>query len=257
MDLRVAAIIPARYESTRLPGKPLAMIDGKPMIQHVYERTTAAAVAGRVLVATDDARIHDAVRAFGGEVVWTKADHRSGTDRVAEVAESLDNDVIVNVQGDVPFIHAEMLSACVAPLADDPTLLMGTVCTPITDGASFANPNVVKVVTDRNGDALYFSRCAIPCHRDGAGGDAPLGFRHIGLYAYRRGFLLAFARLAPTPLERAENLEQLRALESGFRIRVSAVATTSIEVDTAEDLERARAFARRTTGEEASHGPER
>jgi len=252
----IVAIIPARYESTRLPGKPLAMIDGKPMIQHVYERTAAAALVGRVLVATDDARIHAAVRAFGGEVVCTKASHRSGTDRVAEVAQALDDRVIVNVQGDVPFLQPEMVSACVAPLIDDPALPMATICTPIRDREALANPHVVKVVTDRRGDALYFSRSPIPYHRDAAS-DAPLGFKHIGLYAYQRDFLLAFARLEPTPLERAESLEQLRALESGFRIRVTPVATASIEVDTREDLERARAFALHTKAEEVSDGPER
>lgn len=234
MVSRVVVVIPARYESTRLPGKPLAQIHGKPMIQHVYER--AARFAARVIVATDDRRIHDAVRGFGGEAAWTKSTHRSGTDRVAEVAEGLDEDIVVNVQGDVPFLAEEMIQAAVAPLSIDASLPMGTVKTAITDPADVANPNVVKVVTDRAGNALYFSRSPLPFWR----GERGVTFKHIGLYAYRRDFLLEFARLEPTPLERAESLEQLRALEHGYRIRVAEVKAASIEVDTPEDLERAR-----------------
>ena len=242
MGSQVVAIVPARYESTRLPGKPLALIDGKPMIQHVYERTRAVPLVEQVLVATDDARVAAAVRGFGGDVVMTSAAHASGTDRIAEVAERLDADVIVNVQGDLPFLDAETLGAAVALMRADPALPMATVKTRLHDREEMLNPNVVKVVTDRDGYALYFSRSPLPYWRGTA--DGVLGYKHIGLYAYRRDFLLAFARLAPTPLERAEKLEQLRALEWGFRIKVAETrGGVGVEVDTPEDLERARALA--------------
>jgi len=235
-------MIPARYESTRLPGKPLALIQGKPMIQHVYERTRAVDQVDRVLVATDDARIAAAVRDFGGDVVMTSPEHRSGTDRIAEAAGDLDAEVVVNVQGDLPFLESQMVRATVALLRGDPVLSMATVKVPIRDAQEMGNPNVVKVVTDREGYALYFSRSPLPYWRDVAN-DGVLGYKHIGLYAYRRDFLLRFARLAPTPLERAEKLEQLRALEWGFRIKVAETTCAGIEVDTPQDLERARALA--------------
>jgi len=233
--------VPARFESTRLPGKPLAQIAGKPMLQHVYERTCAVRGVDRVLVATDDDRVAAAVRAFGGEVVMTRASHPSGTDRIAEVAEGLTAEIVVNVQGDLPFLDPDMVDAAIAPLTADAALPMATVKTAIRTQAEMDNPHVVKVVTARNGDALYFSRSPLPYWRDEAGPD--LGFRHIGLYVYRRAFLLRFAQLAPTPLERAEKLEQLRALEWGYRIRVAETGWHGIEVDTPEDLERARALA--------------
>src|SRR5579862_7477037 len=216
MGSQVVAIVPARYESTRLPGKPLALIDGKPMIRHVYERARAVDLVERVLVATDDARIAEVVRGFGGDVVMTSAAHQSGTDRIAEVAATLDAEIVVNVQGDLPFLAADMLDATIALMRADSALPMATVKTPIRDAAELANPNVVKVVTDRDGYALYFSRSPLPYRRRPVDGAAPgiLGYRHVGLYAYRREFLLTFARLAPTPLERAESLEQLRALRS-------------------------------------------
>ena len=239
-------MIPARYESTRLPGKPLALIQGKPMIQHVYERTRAVDVVDRVLVATDDARIAAAVRDFGGEVVMTSPQHQSGTDRIAEAARNLDVDVVVNVQGDLPFLESDMVRATVALVRDDTALPIATVKAPLRDTKEMANPNVVKVVTDREGYALYFSRSPLPYWRGAAHGGAAhgvIGYRHIGLYAYRRDFLLRFARLAPTPLERAEKLEQLRALEWGFRIKVAETTYAGIEVDTPQDLERARALA--------------
>lgn len=240
MGARVVVIIPARYESTRLPGKPLADIDGQPMIQRVYERAAQARGVERVLVATDDTRIRDAVRGFGGDVVMTGREHRTGTDRIAEVARTLDAEVVVNVQGDLPLLDPAIVGAALAPMLADAGLPMATISTPITSREDFANPNVVKVVTDRDGYALYFSRSPLPCHRDGAPSGA-LGHKHIGLYVYRRDFLLSFAQLTPTPLEQAEQLEQLRALEWGFRIKVTAVEAASIEVDTPRDLERARA----------------
>lgn len=240
MGSRVVAIIPARYESTRFPGKPLADLAGRPMIQWVYERASRVHGVDRVVVATDDARIRAAVEAFGGEVAMTSATHTSGTDRIAEVARDLDADVIVNVQGDLPLLDPSVVGAALEPLAGDPGLPMSTLKTAIRGREELDNPNVVKVVTDRQGFALYFSRSPLPFWRDGAPSQA-FAYKHIGLYVYRRDFLLTFAALAPTPLEQAEKLEQLRALEWGFRIRVVEVAGTSIEVDTAADLERARA----------------
>jgi 3-deoxy-manno-octulosonate cytidylyltransferase (CMP-KDO synthetase) len=240
MGSRVVVIIPARYESTRLPGKPLADLNGQPMIQRVYARARQVPDVERVVVATDDERIHAAVVGFGGDAVITSPAHRTGTDRVAEVAATLDADVIVNVQGDLPLLDPSVVDAAIAPLRADAGLPMATIKTPISTGDELGNPNVVKVVTDRDGYALYFSRSPLPFHRDAAP-RAPFGHKHIGLYVYRRDFLLSFARLAPTPLEQAEQLEQLRALEWGFRIKVAEVATASIEVDTPRDLERARA----------------
>jgi 3-deoxy-manno-octulosonate cytidylyltransferase (CMP-KDO synthetase) len=239
MGSRVVVIIPARYESTRFPGKPLADLHGQPMIQRVYERARATRGVERVLVATDDTRIRAAVDGFGGDAVMTNPAHRTGTDRIAEVAAGLDADVIVNVQGDLPLLDPAMVDAAVAPLQADAGLPMATIKTAIRTREERESPNVVKVVTDRDGYALYFSRSPLPYDRDGAP-DTGLGYKHIGLYAYRRDFLPSFARLAPTPLERAEQLEQMRALEWGFRIKVAEVAAASIEVDTPRDLDRAR-----------------
>jgi len=241
MGPRITAIIPARFESTRLPGKPLAAIGGKPMIERVVARAAAVPCVGRVLVATDDERIAAAVRGFGGEVVMTKRDHVSGTDRIAEVAAGLDDEVIVNVQGDLPFLEPDMLERAVALVTADPQLQMATVREPIRKREEMDNPNVVKVVTDRDGFALYFSRSPLPYWRDGVDAEI-VGYRHLGLYVYRRDFLLKFASMPPTPLERAEKLEQLRALENGYRIRVADCdGGLGIEVDTPADLERANA----------------
>ena len=234
-------MIPARYASTRLPGKPLALIHGKPMIQHVYERTRAVDLIDRVVVATDDMRVAAAVHAFGGDVVMTSAQHQSGTDRIAEAAAVLDAEIVVNVQGDLPFLRVDTVAGALQLMRADAMLPMATVKTPLRDREEMVNPNVVKVVTDRDGYALYFSRSPLPYWRSAAPNG--LGYRHIGLYAYRREFLLRFARLTPTPLECAEKLEQLRALEWGFRIKVAESACEGIEVDTPQDLERARAFA--------------
>lgn len=242
MGSSVIAIIPARFESTRLPGKPLALINGKPMIQHVYERTASAHGVDRVLVATDDEGVRNAVRAFGGEVVMTDRGHTSGTDRIAEVAAGLANDIVVNVQGDLPYLDPDMVEKAVAPMRADGSIPMSTLSTPITDEEEWRNANVVKVVVGADGFALYFSRSPVPYCRDGLPAGAPLGQRHIGLYVYRRDFLLTFAALQPTPLERSEKLEQLRALERGFRIKVVEVEKAAIEVDTPQDLERARAM---------------
>jgi 3-deoxy-manno-octulosonate cytidylyltransferase (CMP-KDO synthetase) len=253
--MAVVAIIPARYGSTRLPGKPLASIGGKPMIQHVYESTAKAKGLDRVLVATDDRRVEETVRGFGGEVLMTAKDHTSGTDRLAEVAQRIKADWFVNVQGDLPFLQSETITRAVRPLRRDRSILMGTVCTPIFDEAEWRDPNIVKVLTDQKGFALYFSRSPIPYVRNGAvdldgnklrrGGKPRLwGNRHIGLYVYRRDFLLKFARLRPTALEQIESLEQLRALAYGHRIFVAAVDERSVEVDTPEDLVRAENYLR-------------
>lgn len=236
---RVVAIIPARYASTRLPGKPLAPIAGKPMIQHVYERTARAAGVARTLVATDDERIAEAVRAFGGDLVMTGT-HATGTDRLAEVARGLDAEILVNVQGDLPLIDPTALASCVAAFEADATVEMASLMTPIRDDAEFRSPHVVKVVTGADGCALYFSRSPLPYWRGARADDAPLGRRHIGLYAYRRTALLMLASSPRSPLERAEELEQLRALERGMRIRMIEVDSAPPEVDTPEDLERVR-----------------
>jgi 3-deoxy-manno-octulosonate cytidylyltransferase (CMP-KDO synthetase) len=253
--MSVVAIIPARYGSTRLPGKPLADIGGKPMIQHVYESTSKAPGLERVLVATDDRRIEQAVKRFGGEVMMTSRQHTSGTDRLAEVARKIRADWLVNVQGDLPFIHAETIARAVVPMRRNPTVPMGTVCTPIYNAKEWSNPNVVKVLTDRAGFALYFSRAPIPYLRRSvvnARGTKNRrrserrlwGYRHLGLYVYKRDFLLKFARLRRTALEQMESLEQLRALENGYRIYVARVDEQSVEVNTPEDLRIAARYLR-------------
>lgn len=234
---RIVAVIPARYDSTRLPGKALAPIAGRPMIQHVYERACRARGVDRTVVATDDARIADAVRAFGGDVVVTGA-FATGTDRVAAVAAELDADVVLDVQGDLPLVDPETLAACVAPFVD-PDVAMTSLMTPLRDAHEWGSPHVVKVVTDAAGYALYFSRSPLPYWR-GARDGAPLGHRHLGLYAWRRATLLTLAAAPRSPLERAEELEQLRALERGIRIKMVLVDSAGPEVDTAEDLERVR-----------------
>lgn len=237
----ITAIIPARYASTRLPGKPLLDISGKPMVQHVYERAKKAELVNRVMVATDDRRIFDAVEGFGGRAVMTSESHKSGTDRLAEVAKGLDSDIIVNIQGDEPLIEPGMIDEAIRPLMEDDSIVMGSLKAEIRDETELNNPNVVKVVVDRNDFALYFSRYPIPYIRD----DSPLSlltgrFKHIGLYVYRREFLLEYAGMPQTPLEEAEKLEQLRALENGYRIKVPTTRYQSIGVDTEEDLERVR-----------------
>lgn len=244
MDEFAVAIIPARYASTRLPGKPLAPLGGRPMICHVVERVRAAHAIDRVLVATDDARIAAAVAPTGAAVVMTRPEHPSGTDRLAEVAATLPHAVVVNVQGDLPLLDPAMVDRLVARMRADGAAAMATLAQPIRDPAEFASPHVVKVVRDASGRALYFSRAPIPHDRDGgAAPGEPLGWRHIGLYAYRREVLLQLARLAPTPLERRERLEQLRALEHGIAIAVEAWESEDavIEVDVPADLERAEA----------------
>jgi len=208
------------------------------MIEHVYRRASDARTIGSVIVATDDARIADAVRAFGGNVRMTSADHPSGTDRLAEVAQTLSCELIVNVQGDEPLIEPAMIDEAVAPFAGDSLLEMSTLRRRIDDPAELQNPNVTKVVVDLQGFALYFSRAPVPHVRSGS--PAARAWRHVGLYVYRRDCLLRLARLAPTELERSEALEQLRALEHGIRIKAMETRYDAIGVDTPEDLERVR-----------------
>lgn len=234
----VIAVIPARYDSSRLPGKALAEIGGVPMIVRVWRQTRRARSLERVIVATDDERIARAVRAAGGEAEMTASTHRSGTDRIAEVAARIEAEIYLNVQGDQPFIAPADLDALVAPMRAEPALAMATLATPIIDAEEWYNPNKVKVVCDARGDAIYFSRSPIPFARDG-GGVPAVARRHIGVYGYRRDFLLRFAALEPGVLEQIEKLEQLRALERGYRIRVVASVAPSLEVDTLDDLVRA------------------
>lgn len=216
------------------------------MIEHVYRRAAAAATVDAVGVATDDNRIAEAVTAFGGHAIMTGRHHVSGSDRIAEVARDLDCDVVVNVQGDEPLLDPGTIDAAVAPLLADPAVQMSTICAPLTDAEDFASPHVVKAVVDQRGDALYFSRAPVPYPRQP--GATPL--RHIGLYAYRRPFLLEFAGWAPTPLEQTEALEQLRALERGVRIRTVVTPCDSIGVDTPDDLTRVRAVLERRLREQ-------
>ncbi|EHG20619.1 3-deoxy-D-manno-octulosonate cytidylyltransferase [Selenomonas infelix ATCC 43532] len=231
--MKVLCIIPARYASTRLPGKPLRDIAGKPMIVRVYERAVRAKLVQDVVVATDDERIRAAVEEHGGRAVMTRVDHATGTDRLAEVAEKMtDYDLIINVQGDEPLIDPAVIDALVEPFLVDETLPMATAKTLLMDEEEIVNPNNVKVITDLSGNALYFSRARIPYARN----EGAKVYKHIGIYAYRRDFLLSYARMAQTPLELSESLEQLRALENGYTIRVIETDAVFIGVDTEEDL---------------------
>jgi len=244
--MKITAIIPARFGSTRFEGKALADIMGKPMVQRVYERTAKASLVSEVIVATDDERIAACVRAFGGNVAMTDKGHETGTDRLAEVAARLDSEIIVNVQGDEPLIEPAMIDEAIEPVASDPSVLMGTLKSRIKNLHDFLSPNVVKVVTDWEGFALYFSRSPLPNFRDKwndlkdekFSSGRLLCYRHVGLYVYRREFLLQYAQMSPTYLELAEKLEQLRVLENGYRIKVVETEYESIGVDTPADLEK-------------------
>jgi 3-deoxy-manno-octulosonate cytidylyltransferase (CMP-KDO synthetase) len=236
---RITAIIPARMASTRLPGKPLLDLGGKPIIQWVYERASSAGCFDDVLVATPDHEICYEVEDFGGKVVLTSAEHRSGTDRLAEVCRKTDvGEIIVNIQGDEPLIDSGAVAELASALAKAPDVEMGSLMRPLDELDDPNDPNLVKVVVDRDGFALYFSRSRIPYVRDPEG--EPKTYAHIGVYAYRKEFLVAFAAMEPAPLEMAESLEQLRALENGRRIKMIQTATRPIGVDTPEDLEHVR-----------------
>lgn len=236
--MEIIAVIPARHASTRLPGKPLLAETGRTLIQHVVDAARRATRLDRIIVATDDPRIFDAVRGFGGEAAMTRADHPSGTDRVAEVAAAIPSaGIIVNLQGDEPEVSGAALDALVALLEADPEAPMATLATPFRDESAFRDPACVKVVRAGNGRALYFSRAPIPHQRDGAWA-AGAALLHLGLYAYRRDFLLRLASLPPSPLEQLEKLEQLRVLEAGAPIAVGVVDEPSVGIDTPEDYRR-------------------
>lgn len=233
---KITAVIPARYASSRFPGKVLSPIAGKPMLQHVWERASMARYLTNTIIATDDQRVFEAARGFGAQVRMTRADHLSGTDRVAEVASAGTAEIIVNIQGDEPLIDPSAIDAALLPMLDEPDCVMSTLKKRIENPREIGDPNVVKVVTDRKGNAIYFSRSTIPYVRDS--GDAGVWYKHIGLYVYRRDFLLAYSELPVGPLEQAERLEQLRAIENGYSIQVTETEYESVGVDTREDLQR-------------------
>jgi len=235
--MEAVGVIPARYRSVRFPGKALADLRGMPLVQHVYSRASKASSLGRLVVATDDERICQVVRSFGGEAILTSPDHFSGTDRLAEIAANMSAEVYVNIQGDEPLVDSRDIDRLVESLRSDPGLEMATMRRRIEDEADFQNPNVVKVVVDASGQALYFSRSPVPFRREVGQLTA---HRHIGLYAYRRKLLLEIAARPVGDLERTEQLEQLRVLEMGRRIRVLDAVGDGIGVDTPEDLERVR-----------------
>lgn len=235
--MKIFGFIPARYQSTRFPGKPLARIAGKPMIQHVYERSVSCPELSEVWVATDDERISDCVNEFGGRAVMTEEAHRCGTDRIREAAIKMGlakEDLVINIQGDQPAFHSSVISQLVKPLVEDRSIPMTTLKWKIQDEGDIENPNHVKVVTDRQGFALYFSRSPIPFFREGKSGKAY--YKHLGFYGFRMEFLIQFTLLPEGVLESAEKLEQLRALEHGFKIKVLEAPFDSIEVDVPEDI---------------------
>jgi 3-deoxy-manno-octulosonate cytidylyltransferase (CMP-KDO synthetase) len=239
MPTNVLVVIPARYASTRLPGKPLVPLAGKPMIQRVWERVRQATSVTEVVIATDDERIRSAVEAFGGRAVMTRSDHRSGTERVAEVAVAHpEAQIVVNVQGDEPLIEPAAVDAAVEAIVSDDAVEIATLAVPITHTADIMDPNVVKTVLDFDGNALYFSRAPIPWVRDRGGPVHARHLKHLGLYAFRRAALLEFATFPQGDLERVEQLEQLRWLENGYRIRVAETEHDSVSVDMPEDVGR-------------------
>jgi 3-deoxy-manno-octulosonate cytidylyltransferase (CMP-KDO synthetase) len=252
--MRITAIIPARYGSTRFEGKPLADLLGKPMIQRVYEGVCQSRLINEVIVATDDQRILEAVQSFGGKGAMTSPDHTTGSDRVAEVARKLKSEVVVNVQGDEPLIQGAIIDKAIRPLLSDETISISTLMTQIGEVKDWLNPHIVKVVVDQKNCALYFSRSPIPFPRDlhidrlesnPFGTKRPLPkrvFKHIGVYVFPRKFLLLFSKMKPTPLEKLEKLEQLRALENGYRIKVTPVEYEPICVDTPQDLQKVIEF---------------
>jgi 3-deoxy-manno-octulosonate cytidylyltransferase (CMP-KDO synthetase) len=236
--MRILGVIPARFASSRFPGKVLASLAGKSMLEHVYERASQSRYLTHLLIATDDPRVAAEARRIGAIVRLTRADHHSGTDRAAEAASAENAGIVVNVQGDEPLIDPAAIDAAILGLLDDPEIPMGTLKKRIENPAEVDDPNVVKVVTGRDGNAVYFSRSAIPHVRDRAALDQQTFYKHIGLYVYRRDFLLSYPDLPVGPLERAERLEQLRAIENGYPIRVVETEYESLGVDTPEDLER-------------------
>jgi 3-deoxy-manno-octulosonate cytidylyltransferase (CMP-KDO synthetase) len=237
-DQTVLVVIPARYASLRFPGKPLAEILGKPMIQHVFEGASKARNTSKILIATEDERIKTVVEKAGGEAILTRADHRTGTDRVAEVAAHVAADIYINVQGDEPLIDAATIDAVAAAMLEDESVQLCTPCSAITQKSDIMDPNVVKVVLDFDGNGLYFSRAPIPWVRDTGGSVAARHLKHIGIYGYRRDTLLEFPTLPPGELERLEQLEQLRWLENGFHMRVVETEYDPVSVDVPADVEK-------------------
>ena len=231
--MKVVAVIPARYQSTRFEGKPLAEIHGKPMIYYVYQGAARARGVQDVFVATDDERIRRAVAAFGGKVVMTSPEHKTGTDRIAEAVANLDVEIVINVQGDEPLVHPQMLEQAMRPLLEEPKLLVTTLMSPIEDPADFIDTTVVKTVVDRSGDILFFSRSPIPYPKTR---QAYTAYKQVGLYAFRKQFLLEFAAMSPTPLELIEGVELLRAVEEGIKVRGVETRHQTISVDTLSDL---------------------
>ncbi len=238
--MKTIGIIPARYGSTRLKAKVLADINGKPMIQHVYEKAKQCRRLNEVLVACDDKRIVSAVEGFGGQVVLTSIDHPSGSDRIAEAVKFLKVDTVVNIQGDEPLISPKAIDNLVETIGSDRTCVMATLIKKLEDPKKLKDPNTVKVVVDENFNALYFSRSSIPFNRDEAAFAEIVYYRHLGIYAYRKEFLLKFVSLAPSGLEKIEKLEQLRALEGGYKIKTIVTDSETISVDTEKDLKRVR-----------------
>ena len=241
---KVLTVIPARFASTRFPGKIIAPLAGKPLVLHTYERALKARLVSDVVIATDAEEVVQALRPFGVNIVMTRSDHPSGTDRIAEVAANTDADIIVNVQGDEPLIDPDTIDATIRPLLDEPGVSMATVRHLLTDPAQIADPNIVKVIVDASGHAIYFSRTPIPYIREEAdrAANPACYWQHIGLYVYRRDFLLQYARMPQSPLERLEKLEQLRAIEGGHTIAVVDTQHPCVGVDTPEDLELVRSM---------------
>lgn len=239
---RILTVVPARYASTRFPGKIIAPLAGKPLVYHTFLRAKQASLVSDALIATDHQKVVEALQPYDVKVVMTRVDHASGTDRIAEVAENIDADIIVNVQGDEPLIAPETIDATIQPLLDQPDVVMSTAQKLITDPALIHDTNVVKVVSDINGHAMYFSREPIPHIRDAAdrATNPPCYWQHVGLYVYRRDFLMAYSKMPQTPLEKLEKLEQLRVLENGYKIAVVNTDYEAVGVDTPEDLERVR-----------------
>ena len=231
---RATVIIPARYASTRLPGKVLLDRTGKPLLEHVFDQVRLAQQVDRIIIAADDQRIIDAVERFGGEAVMTRTDHPNGTCRIAQVAAELDSELIVNVQGDEPQIEPKLIDLVIQTLSDNPSCVMSTVASPFASDEDPSDPNIVKVVVDTDGRALSFSRSVKPSDRDGQ--ETP-PLKHVGLYVYRRDFLMKYVTLSATPLEQAESLEQLRALEHGYNIAVSIANVSSHGIDTPQQYE--------------------
>jgi 3-deoxy-manno-octulosonate cytidylyltransferase (CMP-KDO synthetase) len=238
--LKTVGVIPARYDSVRLPGKLLSAINGRPLIQYTYESASKSKILDELIVAADDERIIKAVEKFGGKAVMTSKDHSSGTERIAELIEKMDCDIVVNIQGDEPTISAESIDRVAQMLADDPQADIATLAFLEDTHSDLDNTNVVKVVFNKNGYALYFSRAMIPHTKTGAPHEGATYYHHVGIYSYRRDVLLKLSKLPQSPLEKAEELEQLKAIENGYRIKVGLTRYRTVDVNTYEDLKRIR-----------------